>query len=228
MRTFAFPGADALAEALATRLEGLIGEALAARGRASIAVSGGRSPVALFERLSTAKLDWAGVTITLVDERCVAADDPASNERLVRDHLMQGRASAASFIPLRADADTAAALMAAESAIRPLLPFDAVLLGMGEDGHTASLFPGDATLAMGLDPAGEALVLPATAPVAPHARLTLSLAAIVQSRVILLQIAGAAKQRVYQQALGNGPAQDMPIRAVLRQRGAPVEVWASA
>ena len=215
---------DLVADAIAGHLAG----AIAARGHALIAVSGGRSPIPLFHALRQRRLAWGRVTVALVDERWVAPDHPDSNERLVRTELLADLAAGAALVPMKnAAPDAAAGQPACEAAYRALpRPFDIMLLGMGEDGHTASLFPGAAKLHEGLTTS--ALTLAIAPPAAPHQRLSLSLSAILASRLIMLPITGPAKQATYRSALGAGPVEAMPIRAILRQAATPVELWIDA
>jgi 6-phosphogluconolactonase len=143
-----FASADALADAATTAIEAALEGALDARGRASLVATGGRSPGPVYDRLSRADLDWAHVAVTLSDERQVDADSPNSNGRLLRERLFVGRAAAAQYLPLTDYA---------ERVLRKLLPFDAVMLGMGEDGHIASLIPGSPVMAHAMDrPRGSA------------------------------------------------------------------------
>lgn len=224
-REHRFAAAELAAQALAAALAARLTDAVRARGEALIAVSGGRSPVAMFERLSTADLAWDRVTVTLVDERWVDASHSDSNAALVRRHLLQHRAAAARFVAMKNAALTPHAGHAeCERTFAALpLPFDAIVLGMGEDGHTASMFPQAAELATALTTS--ALTVAVTPPVAPHARMSLSLHGLLRSRALFLPIGGAAKERVYRAALGDGPTEDMPVRAVLRQRAVPLDVF---
>lgn len=217
-------GADAAAD-IATRIAAILSDAIAARGVASIAVSGGRSPRPVLEALSATDLDWSKVVVTLVDERWVSPDSGDSNERLVRETLLQGAAASARFVPMKNDAaDAYAGQPAVEAAFAALpWPLDIVLLGMGDDGHTASLFPEGAELAEGL--ASKALTIAATPPVAPHQRISLTAHGVLQSRFLFLQISGAGKKAVYDRALAGGAVEELPIRLALLQDGVPVEVW---
>lgn len=222
-----FPDAAALARALAGEIQVELQEAIAARGHASLVVSGGRTPVTLFNQLATEKLPWDKAWITLADERWVDAHDAASNERLVRAELLQQHAAAAQFVSLKNAADTPAA--GADWAWRALAriprPFDMVLLGMGDDGHTASLFPDSPHLTAALDSSQSPACVAMQAPVAPQARLSFNLNALLDARRIILHIQGEKKWAVYQAARQHGPVALLPIRAVLHQQIVPVEIF---
>jgi len=213
---FATP--EDLAMAAAGAIEAALEGALDARGRASLVGTGGRSPGPVYDRLARAPLDWAHVAVTLSDERHVDADSPNANARLLRERLFVGPAAAARYLPLTDYA---------ERVLRKLLPFDAVMLGMGEDGHIASLIPGSPVLAQAMDPDGAALTAesPQGFGSPPVARITLTLSALLQSRGIFLLIAGAAKRQVVEQALGGA---DYPVRAILNQDRAPVRIFWTA
>ena len=215
---------ETLSRELATLIAGSLAAAISARGLASLVVSGGRSPVRLFEILRTQPLDWDRVCIALADERWVSPEDPASNERLVRDFLLKDHAASARFLGLKNGAPTPdlGAVSAWETFARVPRPFDAVILGMGDDGHTASLFPGSPNLPSALNAAAGCVGM--WSPVAPHPRLSLNLTALLDSRCIVVLISGESKWRTYAAACAPGPVEDMPIRAVLRQSRTPVDV----
>jgi|SRR5580658_1408958 6-phosphogluconolactonase len=217
---------ETLSRELASRITAILGAAIAARGLASLVVSGGRSPQRLFEILHSQPLDWSRVCIALADERWVPPEDEASNEHLVRSSLLKGGAAAARFHGLKNGAPTPdlGAVSAWETFARVPRPFDAVILGMGDDGHTASLFPGSPNLPSALNPAAAAGCVGMWSPVPPKARLSLNLTALLDSRRITLLITGDSKWRTLCAAREPGPEQDMPIRAVLRQSRTPVEV----
>jgi len=212
-----FDSAQALQAEVARDIAAQLVNAITVRGRAGLLVSGGHSPAGLFEQLRAQPLDWSRVSIALVDERWVEPTDPGSNERMVREALLRDRAAAARFFGLKNSApspDLGAAAAWSASAHIPR-PVDVAVLGMGDDGHTASLFPGSPNLTRALDPE------------APHARLSLNLRALLDSRRILLHILGEAKLRTFDAASGPGPVEQMPVRAVLRQDRVPVDVvWA--
>jgi len=210
-----FASTDQLADAAAAAVEAQLSQGLAARGRASLVATGGRSPGPVYDRLARAPLDWAHVAVTLSDERQVDAASPNSNARLLRERLFVGLAAAAQFLPLTDYA---------EPALAKLMPFDAVMLGVGEDGHMASLIPGSPVMAHAMDPQGQALVAesPAGFGAPPVARITLTLAALLQSRAIFLLIAGEAKRQVIAAAEAGA---ELPVRAILSQDRVPVRVF---
>lgn len=216
-----FVDADALADAAAAWILDGLDHGLAARGHASLVGTGGRSPGPVYDRLSRAELDWGRVSVTLSDDRFVPPDHPDSNEGLVRRRLLVGPAAAASFQPLRYDvADEDASAEAAEPHIRPLAPFDVVMLGMGEDGHVASLIPGDPRLAEGLDPKGERLVLGVAAGLGnpPLPRMTLTLPTLASARRILILISGESRRRVFE---GGGAR---PVHVLAETTTSPLRV----
>jgi 6-phosphogluconolactonase len=219
-----------LAPAFAQWTAERLAAAIATRGAALLVVSGGTTPLRYFQALSAQAIDWSRVAITLADERRVADDSPRSNARLVREALLKGPAEAASFVPL-ADARLAPdqELAAANARIAALpSPADLVVLGMGEDGHTASWFPGAAGLAEAMDPAARMLVAPISAPDAPEPRLTLTGRVILRARAIALQIEGPAKLARLNKALAKGPITAMPIRAVLRGAASRLTIFAAS
>ncbi len=220
----ALPDRARLAEAAAAILAAEIAAALRGPGRASFAATGGSTPAPAYRELANAPLDWSRVDVTLTDERWVDPDSDESNARMVRESLLAGRAAAARLTPLWSAAPSPKkAAEAAEAAVSVLLPFSAVLLGMGEDGHVASLFPGSPALAAGLDPSGARLCLgvPAARPAPVQPRISLTLGALLQTRLLLLLVAGPDKRRTLESALAGA---DMPVRAVLQQDRAPVRI----
>jgi len=224
-----YPDAGALAQGLAADIAARLSEGTVQRGLASLVVSGGNSPVKLFQALRTRPLDWSRVCVALADERWVEPTDAGSNEKLVRDNLLRDAAAAAHFSGLKnaaASPDLGAA-SAWETFARVPRPFDVTVLGMGDDGHTASLFPRSPNLGPALDPSAAAGCVGMRAPTEPHARLSLNLSALLDSRLVYILLLGEAKLATFTAASGAGAVEDMPVRAVLRQERTPVEVvWA--
>jgi 6-phosphogluconolactonase len=222
-----FPNTTALFDTLAGDIAGALQSGLAAGRGASLALPGGRTPVPLFERLSAAELDWDDVWVTLGDERWVETGSAASNEKLVRDHLLKNGAAIAHFVGLKNSAvEARAGAHASWSAVAELpRPFDFMLLGMGDDGHVASLFPDSPGLAAALDLTRPPGCVAMTAPAPPRERLSLNLRALLDSRRIAILITGAEKWATYERARVRGPAVDMPVRALLQQQNVPVSVY---
>jgi 6-phosphogluconolactonase len=220
--------------AIAAHVADALRTAIAARGQASLAVSGGKSPIPMFEALREQDLDWSKVSVVLVDERVVPRDHEASNTALVARHLLQGKAAAARFFPFfrelapQFNAEVLDALVqdATERTAALPWPLDVAVLGMGEDAHTASLFPGAPGYARAIATDERlAWVVPEQAPIpAPHARLSFTLHALLEARELLLSINGGAKLAVYRRAAEKAdPA--LPISLLLNQQQTPVSVW---
>jgi len=200
---------------------------LAAADEASIVISGGSTPQRTFELLAGRDVDWGRLHVTLSDERWVAPDHADSNEAMIRGQLLTGAASAVTFHPLYAeDTSPEARAEALGEGLRQMpFPFACSLLGMGEDGHFASLFPDADNLEAGLDVDSTTLAIPVTTAASPHPRISLTLAALSRSDSIVLLIFGEKKLAVLEQALADPGA--YPVGELLRQKRAPVKVvWA--
>jgi 6-phosphogluconolactonase len=159
------------------------------------------------------------VRVTLADERWVPGDHPDSNAGLLRQHLFQGPAAAAGFVDLYSPAaSTEEGMAQTEARLHDTLATpDVLVLGMGDDAHTASLFPGSPGLEEALDPASERLSFPGVAPSAPQTRITLSRAYLSRARQQILAIQGAGKRQVLETALAEGDELATPIKAFLRE-----------
>lgn len=217
----------ALARALAAGVAEALRARLARDGAAGLAVSGGRTPVAFLETLAGEPLDWTRIAVTLVDERWVPETSERSNAALVRRHLLKGAAAAARFVPLFTGDPTPEAGLAAATAAVASLParFAAVVLGMGDDGHTASFLPGAKALAAAIDPAGTAPLTIVRAPAANEPRLTFTLPRLVAADRLFLHIEGMAKRAVLERARAGTDAAELPIRAVLNTLRSPLDVF---
>ncbi len=222
-----FENGAALAEGLADAVSARLAAAVAARGEASIAVSGGSTPKAFFRALSQRDLDWAKVTITLVDERFVPPESDRSNHALVAANLLQNKAAVARFVPLYHAAATAAdaAAIASEKTAGIAAPFEVVVLGMGTDGHTASFFPGGTRLGEALDPATPRGVITMAADGAGETRLTFTFSSLQDAGYLVLHIEGEGKREVLGRAKAEGDEAELPIRAVLRRAASPLQIY---
>jgi len=225
IRIEAFVDRDAVADAAAKALVLALRDA----DRPSLVATGGTTPGPTYDRLAKADLDWGRLTVTLTDERFVDPSSPDSNERLIRQHLLVGPAAAARFLPLKnGRASPAEDAEVADKALRVLEFFDAVLLGMGKDGHVASLFPGAAGLAEALDPRGEAFCIGvAMAGEEPRVpRISLTLRALLDCGLIVLLTTGEEKRAVIERVAADATYAP-PVAAILRQTETPVRIlWA--
>lgn len=222
-----FDNGPALAEGLAGAVSAAIDAAIATRGTASIAVSGGSTPKAFFKALSQSKIDWNKVSVTLVDERFVEPDSDRSNEKLVRDNLLIDAASSANFEPLyypTATAEEAAATATKQTAAIGS-PFDVAILGMGTDGHTASFFPGGSRLSEALNATTPRGVMTMEADGAGEPRLTFTFSSLQDAGLLVLHIEGAGKKDVLAKAQADGDEAEMPIRAMLRRAATPLQIY---
>lgn len=225
--------AEALNLRVAQDIAQRLNAAIQTRGFAVLSVSGGQSPVGLFEALRVIDIDWSRVRVTLVDERCVPRTHPDSNALLVQTHLLQDLAAQAQlvFMGATASAPLSTPTQQAETArhaLRAAGVTDVLVLGMGTDGHTASLFPEAPNLSQALDQRNTdtciAIELNNPPANAPYARITQTLAQILSARHIVLPLAGADKRRTLQQAWPHAtPA--LPISYVLQQNQTPVALW---
>lgn len=222
---YEFDNKTDLQKALTERIAAELNTGIIRNNRASMVVSGGSTPKALFEKLSFIDLPWEKVTISLVDERWVDPKSRESNEYLVKTHLLKNHAAKAAFIGLKTGDTTArAGVSQCLKNFKALSdPFDVVILGMGDDGHTASFFPHADALGEALDTNDDCIAI--TPPKAPHERMTLSRKRLLNTRTLLLHIEGQTKHHVYLEALKNKSVEAMPIRAMIRQDILPLEVY---
>ncbi len=206
-----------LADGLANDVAEQLREAISARGEATLVVSGGRSPVAFFQNLAKQGLDWSKVTVTLADERWVPVEHADSNAGLLKANLLQGPAAKAKFLSLySAAANLEEAAEQADRLLAELPAIDVLVLGMGDDGHTASLFPNSPNLAQALQADGTRRCWPMLAPTVPHQRLTMSRALLATANYTVLSISGSSKLTTLSAALASNDVAAMPIRAFLQ------------
>ncbi|QHA81350.1 6-phosphogluconolactonase [Pseudomonas mediterranea] len=206
-----------LAEGLALNVTEQLREAIDARGTAVLVVSGGRSPVAFFQSLAKQALDWSKVVVSLADERWVPVEHADSNAGLLKRYLLQGPAAKAQFLSLySASASLEAAAEQADRLLAELPPIDVLVLGMGDDGHTASLFPDSPNLAEALDIQGTRRCWPMLAPTVPHQRLTMSRALLASAKHKVLSISGQSKLTTLNAAVAGDNVAEMPVRAFLQ------------
>ena len=231
LREHRYADSNTLADALAQSVADDLRSGITARDRATLVVSGGTTPKKFLAKLAQQDLDWPKVTITLADERWVPPTHARSNEHLLRNTLLTARAAAATFVPLYTDApDPESGLAETAKRIGALpLPFDAVVLGLGNDGHCASLFPDGDRFAQACDAANPARVSPMRSATAGEPRMTLTLAALIATRALYLHIEGADKQAVLAHVrAGEGAYAHSPLRALLRAARVPLSVYTCA
>jgi len=224
MREFEHATVMDQAESLAISVSHALDLVIKARGWAVLAVSGGKSPVPMFERLRYRPIRWEAVTVTLVDERAVPPDHADSNGAMVRSHLLREGAGVAGWVPLiRDDAEAAEPLRAVQRLNASFQQPDVVVLGMGEDGHTASLFPDAPELQTALS-APEPGYIVTHPSMAPHARVTLNLAALLAAERTFLAITGEKKGAVLARAL-EAPTPALPVSVVLARHRRGVDIF---
>ncbi|WP_371379262.1 6-phosphogluconolactonase [Thalassotalea aquiviva] len=214
---------QALAEKIAQQLQ----DAIEQKGHASIAFSGGSTPKGLFDALSNIDLDWHKVTVTLADDRWVDEQHDSSNAKLIKENLLVNHAHAARFFALKQGQDLTKEQLAelTEQAHQHVLPLDVTILGMGEDGHTASIFPCSAQVDEGLDVDATPALIKVVPTTAPFERISFNFTALIQSNHLYLHIVGDSKQQVLEQALSSDDAREMPIRAFLQHPTKLCEIY---
>lgn len=225
MQIHSFNNSNLLNTTLAAQIKKILCEAVQLRGCAYLVVSGGQTPAELFKILAQSEIPWEKVLVMLADERCVSITDKDRNERLVRDILLQHQAARAVFLSLYNEKlDRNASLSKVEQQIAAIPVFDAVILGLGEDGHTASLFPCSEELNLALSDNAPSVFLinPKTA---PHQRVSLSKNRLLQSEHIFLHFIGQKKHSVFKQALALDEPMIMPVSAFLNDINANVQVF---
>ena len=204
---------------LSHRIGQLLTQSITENGCASIAVSGGRTPISLFEELSKLNLDWSKIELTLVDERWVDAKHEDSNELLVRKHLIINNATQINFFPIKSSAKSAKeGQVLYEQVLQQVkLPFDVIVLGMGDDGHTASLFPCCKELSQAMDPNNQQKCIVTKPKNAPYERISLTFSTISKAKNLILHLRGSSKLRTFELAMTLKDSNKMPIYAFTEQ-----------
>lgn len=221
-----FENTSALDNSLSAEVSKRLRNAIQNYGKASLVLSGGRTPMGFFHQLSQQVLEWEKVTVTLADERWVDNEHSDSNEKLVRENLLINEAHCAQFLSLKNEAETAVDGEAAlEAELSGCGQFTVVILGMGDDGHTASLFPGATALAAGLDLNSGRSCIAVTPTAAPHERISMTLPRLLNTDCLIIHISGENKQKVLEQAQAGTSVEELPIRAILQQSQVPVTVY---
>lgn len=223
---------NTLLSTLTTKLTATLNGLVETRGKASIAVSGGSTPGPLYTQLSQQELPWSAIKVSLVDERWVDEVHPDSNARLVKHTLLQHHAQRATFVGMKTSANTPESAAETLHGIlaRHVMPLDLVILGMGQDGHTASFLPRGKgleralsadcpTLCTAVTPTKESRASPS------HARMTLSLNTLLGAGQRILYVTGADKRKVLEDAFSPGPVENLPVRAVLHDSQSLIEVY---
>ncbi len=224
---YLFASRDEASQAAARFIADQLREQLASADETALVVSGGSSPVRCFDALSGTALPWGRVRVLLSDERWVSPDSADSNERLLREHLLVGAAGEASLLPIFDDgSDPASRCEDLQFVFADVpRPRACALLGMGADGHFASLFPDAPNLARGLDPEGRSAFIPVATAASPHPRISMTLPALLDSKAVLLLMFGKEKRAVYEAAMAEDST--LPVAHLLRQSQTPVHVfWA--
>jgi 6-phosphogluconolactonase len=214
MKLETYPDREFLMLGLANTIAGQLADFLRREGKATLSVPGGTTPGPIFDTLSGVDIDWASVAVVLNDERWVPESSERSNTRLVRERLLRGRAAQARLVPLYAPADAPEEMLQAlEDGLKPHLPISVLLLGMGADMHTASLFPGADRLEEALS-ASAPLVLPMRSEAAGEPRITLTAPVLREAFNIHILITGQEKRDALERAMTLTPM-EAPVRAVL-------------
>jgi 6-phosphogluconolactonase len=217
---------DVLAQKLALSVSKQLDACLKEKNKACLAVSGGKTPIAFFQYLSQQELDWAKVTVILVDERWLPADHKDSNEKLVRDNLLQNNAKKAYFLGLKNEAELPSeGIMDCETQLRTQIDhIDVVVLGMGADGHTASWFTGSHKLAALLDSETSAWCLPVEDDFLPQPRMSLTWRFIKRAEKIYLHFNGKDKNEVFEKAWEE-VTEKLPVSHILHKDGINISVF---
>ncbi len=218
---------EQLAQDLANAVSANLAETLDNHDRGSLLLSGGSTPLPFLKQLAKADIEWSRIDVTLVDERWVPDSDNDSNARFLREHFFVEKAADATFYSLYRDKEPALALPEVVTSLQPLTrPYSVVVLGMGGDGHTASLFPDTEGLGEALDLDSSATLAVMAPKSVPQVRISFTRAALLQSRYRYLHITGEQKRNVLETALAQDSEDDrLPIASFFEKHLPPISVY---
>ena len=221
-----FSSTEQLDRSLSRRIEKTLSRSLKDNSKASLVVSGGRSPKGFFKLLSKTQIDWAKTLVTLADDRWVDISHEDSNEKLVKELMLINNAESAQFISLKTENDSVSdGVMELEHSFPMISSFSLVILGMGTDGHTASLFPNTDSLRQGIDINSCKQFIASKPTDAPHMRISMTASRLLAADEIIVHITGAKKRKILDKALAGTDATEIPIRIILNQTEVPVTVF---
>lgn len=217
---------DELSHELSATVGKTLDAACTTRGSGVFIAAGGNTPIAAYRKLGRLALSWDKITVMLTDERMVSADHPDSNEAMLRRELLHAGAAKAHLISLVGGDGIPETTEEVEMRLQTLYrPSDVVMLGMGNDGHIASLIPGADGLAEAVDPASGRLCRLVNSKSSGHPRITLTARALLQTRRLILLFFGYRKRGVFERALGGRDILDKPVRILLNQKQVPLDVY---
>ena len=221
-----FSSKEQLDRSLSQRIAKIMSRALRDYSKGTLVVSGGRSPIGFFKLLSKTQIDWANIVVTLADDRWVDVSHKDSNERLVRDLMLRNHAENAKFVSLKTGDDSASdGAIELEHSFPKIISFSLVILGMGADGHTASIFPNTDSLRDGIDLNSSKQFIASKPADAPHMRISMTARRLLAADEIIIHITGDEKRKVLDKALAGTDAAEIPVRIILNQAKVPVTVF---
>ena len=228
MNTFNYHDPIETAIQLSNKVSAILKKAINEKGSATLVVSGGSTPKPLFNHLSSQDLDWSRVTVILADERCVEPTDPASNALLVKNELLKNNAEEAGFVSLFDGGELSLEDQdIANSRVSALPRYDLVILGMGDDGHTASIFPEAENREAALDLKNFQLALATDPKTVTPMRITQTARRLLDSDLLVIHISGDKKSALLNEIIDSPNVDKWPISAFITQQKTPVELYQS-
>ena len=221
-----FNSTEELDKNLSKYIERILKQSLQDDFQTSLVMSGGSTPKGLFQLLSNTKLDWSNILVTLADDRWVDVSHKDSNERLIKDLMLRKHAENAKFVSLKtAHTSASDGAMELEHSFPKISSFSLVILGMGADGHTASLFPNTDSLRDGIDLNSSRQFIASKPADAPHMRISMTACRLLAADEIIIHITGDEKRKVLDKAFSGTDAAEIPVRIILNQTKVPVTVF---